>query len=1292
MITADHARTSRIALSLLALALVVSGCGDDAPVASVDAAVVIDMPPVDFGTDAFAAPDLGTCRDDDGDGFTAGASPCGSDCDDSDASRYPGADEICDGDDEDCNESTLGPDGDGDGFSSTACCNGLGTCGTDCDDTRATVNDTALETCDGVDNDCDGVVDDGLTPIAYAADCDLDGFGDATAPGMAACTMPVLPPAACAGGEWVLNATDCDDGDASVHRGATDFCGDTVDSDCDPTTAGRPTMWFRDADDDGFYGAPVDEITSCTRPPGHARTPGDCNDADPTTRPGAAERCDNRDNDCDALVDDGADGSCAGVLPNATSVCRAGACVVDTCFSSFGDCNGTAMDGCETNVSSAVVNCGSCGFACAARPSSVATCVASRCEYTCAAGFQDCGASPGCESVSAADAANCGTCGNVCPGAVNASATCAASTCGYACAPGFRDCGASPGCESASATDLANCGSCGNVCSGAMNASATCTASTCGYTCGAGFGDCDASRLNGCEAAFATDATRCGSCANDCTAAANVVIGMCSASTCVLGPMSCATGFSHCDASVVNGCERPTTADVNNCGGCGTVCGGSQVCVASMCSDPRVLAVYPSTAVAGQRVRVHGIFAPGATSLQFPGVAGTTTTTRVGDGVLEAVVPATATIGVIRLAGGTNGPRFRRASFGLGMGAFRRAYEQTTYGRPWPQLATARSRAASFQSLQWLYVLGGGDGTGTDYATVERSLINADGTLSEFAGTAPLTTGRDGAATVRVGQTLYVVGGRGLSTIERASIAADGTLGPFSDTGVSLTLARDGHAALVVGSFVYVVGGSVRAVERASIAADGTLGAFATVASSALSVVRRDAAVAVVGPHLFVFGGTTDGTTALASAERAPIDGSGLVGAFVSAGIMRNPRFGFRALHLASSSETASTVYLVGGRDVAADPAERVTINLGTGATVYADTTTNLQVGRRSPVVEVVSNHVYVLGGSVSGTPNRTVERATINTTGVLAQGVSTTAQVPGANGAIFVIGRRIYRGLAGSYTSGPISSAPVAEDGSIGAFVPDVGYSWAPNSDGGATVAGGRVWSIGGHSPNYCTAAQVVYYHAHAPSGFPLTSSAEAPTLAITQGNPAHLVLGGFVYVFGGVTGTCADFRASAGIQRSPIATPAWADTGISLPSAPGSFTNTLVIDDVATLFPGQVNIGSIQRATWNGTTLGAFTATNGVVDGGRDNVFALAVVGDNVYAMGGSGGAAGNTCSVASLPLPPGPAATGAFTVTLSPCFAEPRLYYARTLVIDNDVVVFGGYATPSTVAQYIERLEMR
>jgi len=588
MITADHARTSRIALSLLALALVVSGCGDDAPVASVDAAVVIDMPPVDFGTDAFAAPDLGTCRDDDGDGFTAGASPCGSDCDDSDASRYPGADEICDGDDEDCNESTLGPDGDGDGFSSTACCNGLGTCGTDCDDTRATVNDTALETCDGVDNDCDGVVDDGLTPIAYAADCDLDGFGDATAPGMAACTMPVLPPAACAGGEWVLNATDCDDGDASVHRGATDFCGDTVDSDCDPTTAGRPTMWFRDADDDGFYGAPVDEITSCTRPPGHARTPGDCNDADPTTRPGAAERCDNRDNDCDALVDDGADGSCAGVLPNATSVCRAGACVVDTCFSSFGDCNGTAMDGCETNVSSAVVNCGSCGFACAARPSSVATCVASRCEYTCAAGFQDCGASPGCESVSAADAANCGTCGNVCPGAVNASATCAASTCGYACAPGFRDCGASPGCESASATDLANCGSCGNVCSGAMNASTTCTASTCGYTCGAGFGDCDASRLNGCEAAFATDATRCGSCANDCTAAANVVIGMCSASTCVLGPMSCATGFSHCDASVANGCERPTSADVNNCGGCGTVCSGTTngtpTCAASVCA------------------------------------------------------------------------------------------------------------------------------------------------------------------------------------------------------------------------------------------------------------------------------------------------------------------------------------------------------------------------------------------------------------------------------------------------------------------------------------------------------------------------------------------------------------------------------------------------------------------------------------------------------------------------------------------------------------------------------------
>jgi hypothetical protein len=62
-------------------------------------------------------------------------------------------------------------DADGDGFPASE----------DCDDTDATINAGAIETCDGVDNDCDGEIDEGVSDTWYA-DADGDGYGDADAP------------------------------------------------------------------------------------------------------------------------------------------------------------------------------------------------------------------------------------------------------------------------------------------------------------------------------------------------------------------------------------------------------------------------------------------------------------------------------------------------------------------------------------------------------------------------------------------------------------------------------------------------------------------------------------------------------------------------------------------------------------------------------------------------------------------------------------------------------------------------------------------------------------------------------------------------------------------------------------------------------------------------------------------------------------------------------------------------------------------------------------------------------
>ena len=186
--------TLRFAMPRLAVfasfALVMASCGgDDTPPVETDLGVALDAGAHDAGAQDAARPDGApedagaqdagevdafVCPDVDGDGY-ADAACGGDDCDDSDARRDPGATEVCDDDDEDCDPATYGADADADGFQSALCCNGAGNCGSDCDDALNTVNPGAAETCDGLDDDCDGAADEGVCvpcPTGYAG---LDG-------------------------------------------------------------------------------------------------------------------------------------------------------------------------------------------------------------------------------------------------------------------------------------------------------------------------------------------------------------------------------------------------------------------------------------------------------------------------------------------------------------------------------------------------------------------------------------------------------------------------------------------------------------------------------------------------------------------------------------------------------------------------------------------------------------------------------------------------------------------------------------------------------------------------------------------------------------------------------------------------------------------------------------------------------------------------------------------------------------------------------------------------------------
>lgn len=163
------------------------------------------------------------CRpcDTDADGDGSIAAECGgSDCDDADADRFGGNTEICDATnhDEDCNPATFGTlDDDGDGEVSAQCCNGSGAdlrCGLDCDDSRAGVNVNSPEVCNGRDDDCDGLTDNGVQ-VALYIDFDADGYGQVT-------NSPTL---GCAGTPgFSILGNDCDDKDVSVTPG-TLHCG-----------------------------------------------------------------------------------------------------------------------------------------------------------------------------------------------------------------------------------------------------------------------------------------------------------------------------------------------------------------------------------------------------------------------------------------------------------------------------------------------------------------------------------------------------------------------------------------------------------------------------------------------------------------------------------------------------------------------------------------------------------------------------------------------------------------------------------------------------------------------------------------------------------------------------------------------------------------------------------------------------------------------------------------------------------------------------------------------------------
>ena len=189
-----------------------------------------------------------------------------------------------------CKRSTIdpaSPDSDGDGF----------TADTDCNDGDALTFPDAEELCDGIDNNCDGDIDEDAAANAqtWYRDADEDGVGrDAEL--LVQCAQP---------DGYSAIPGDCNDANADVNPGATEVC-DGRDNNCDDvvdTDAVDQATWYADTDDDGF-GDAEDSVVSCEVPQGYVESDLDCDDTLTAINPDAEEVCDTVDNNCDGQVDE----------------------------------------------------------------------------------------------------------------------------------------------------------------------------------------------------------------------------------------------------------------------------------------------------------------------------------------------------------------------------------------------------------------------------------------------------------------------------------------------------------------------------------------------------------------------------------------------------------------------------------------------------------------------------------------------------------------------------------------------------------------------------------------------------------------------------------------------------------------------------------------------------------------------------------------------------------------------------------------------------------------------------
>ncbi len=343
-------------------------------------------------------------------------------------------------------------DCDGDGSCETDTSSSLDHCGF-CEYACALTNAKAvcsngcqIEECNAGFESCDGIPSNGCeTPLDTDTDCGFCGT---------ACSLP--------------NATSsCSSGTCAITTCSTGYgdCDKLPETGCESNTQTDPNNC-------GACGTACTTTQVCQN--------GKCvvsNCAPPTAD------CDANPANCETNTDTSVAhcGFCNNpcTLAHATAACSGGKCAVATCLAGWGNCDGNDANGCETQLNT-TTNCKSCGDQCSGGPNvNSASCGPSGCNVNCAAGFSNCNgvAADGCEAQLATDPLHCGSCTKDCTvGAPSGTQPgCAQGKCTYNCGAGTADCDSNGSCETNLATSNSNCGVCGRSCGTSACANGTCT-------------------------------------------------------------------------------------------------------------------------------------------------------------------------------------------------------------------------------------------------------------------------------------------------------------------------------------------------------------------------------------------------------------------------------------------------------------------------------------------------------------------------------------------------------------------------------------------------------------------------------------------------------------------------------------------------------------------------------------------------------------------------------------------------------------------------------------------------